>query len=290
MSLDKSSSHHVANTSEANGALGDRVSLKSGVQMPKVGLGVWKCAADEAKDAVREALAIGYRLIDTAYVYDNERDVGDALQETALPRSEIFVTTKVWTSDHGYDKTLRAFDESLANLRVDYVDQYLSHFPVEGRRVETWKALVDLKKSGRVRSIGVRNYMPSHLEEIIQATGVAPDVNQIEFHPYLFQSELLSYCRGRGIQVVAYSPLTHGLKLQDPKLAQIAGRYGKSPAQILIRWSLQHGLVVIPKSVRPDRIRANADVFDFSLSRADMETLDGFNEDLRTCWDPTDVP
>lgn len=266
------------------------VTLNDGVLMPLVGLGVWKCFESEARDAVTAALTAGYRHIDTAFFYENEREVGEAVRASGLSREAVFVTSKLWTTDHGYERALKAFDASAENLGLGTVDLFLSHFPVSRRRVETWKALIELKKAGRVRSIGVSNYTITHLREIMDATGVPPSVNQVELHPYLTQRELVAFCKAAGIQVVAYSPLTHGLKLKDPKLAAVAARYGKSPAQILIRWSLQHGYGVLPKSSDPQRIVANAAVFDFTLSEADMQTLDGFNEDLRTCWDPTATP
>ncbi len=267
------------------------VLLNDGVPMPRLGLGVWKCTDGEARDATLAALSAGYRHVDTAYVYDNERDVGEAVRAAVPPRDAVFVTTKLWTTDHGAGKAAKAFEESATNLGLGAVDLFLSHFPVSGRRVETWKALLELKKTGKVRSVGVSNYTIRHLREIMDATGVAPSVNQIELHPYLTQPELTAFCAKAKIQVVAYSPLTHGLKLGDPKLLAIAAHHpGKSAAQVLIRWALQHGYGVIPKSANPRRIFENAQVFDFALSAADMAALDGFNEDLRTCWDPSEVP
>jgi len=243
-----------------------------------------------AKRAVAAALKLGYRHIDTAAIYGNEKEVGEALRESGVERRDVFVTTKLWNMDHGYDTALAAFDASLARLGLDEIDLYLSNFPVAQRRVPAWKALATLAKSGRARSIGVSNYTVRHLQELMAQTGVVPAVNQVELHPYLYQKELLEFCRAQKIQVVAYSPLTHGQRLGDPRLVQMAERLGKTPAQVLIRWGLQHDLVVIPKSSRPERIEANAQVFDFRLSDLDMKILDSFHENLRTCWDPTDEP
>ncbi len=277
-------------TRPALSGVDDVVMLAGGVAMPRLGLGVWKCDENEARDAVISALRGGYRMIDTAYVYDNEREVGAGIAQSGVPRSSVFVTTKLWTTDHGRDQALSAFDESLANLGLEQVDQYLSHFPVTGKRVETWKALLELQKSGRTRSVGVSNYTIRHLQEIMDATGVAPAVNQVEFHPYLFQAELLEFCRAHKIQLVAYSPLTHGLKLKAPELVEVARSVKRTPAQVLIRWALQHGVVVIPKSSREARIRENAAVYDFELGDVAMATLNGFDEELRTCWDPSETP
>jgi diketogulonate reductase-like aldo/keto reductase len=238
--------------------------------------------------------------------------VGAAIRKSGIPREQIFVTTKLWNSDHGNPE--RALETSLHRLKMDYVDLYLIHYPVR-RRIQSWHALELLRERGKARSIGVSNFTVSHLTELLRETKCIPAVNQVEFHPYLYQRDLLEFCRRSGIVLEAYSPLTKGERLKDRKLVAIANKYptspregansqsrpsilgkfsrhsnSKSPAQILIRWALQHGLVVIPKSANPKRILENADVFDFEISRADMELLDGFNEDLRTCWDPTHAP
>lgn len=270
--------------------LGATVTLHNGVKMPRLGLGVWQCPGPVATRAVKAALAIGYRHIDTAMIYGNEKDVGVALREAGVPRDQLFVTTKLWTADHGYDEALRAFDLSLKKLGLDYVDLYLSHFPVAGKRVDAWKAMATLLKDGRCRAIGVSNYTVQHLDDIIGKTGVIPTVNQVEFHPFLYQRELLQYCQSRKIQVEAYAPLTHGKRLDDRRVVMIAERHERTAAQVLLRWGLQRGLVVIPKSQRPERIEENGAVFDFELSDGDMRQLDGLNENLRTCWDPSDEP
>lgn len=266
------------------------ITLHNGIKMPRLGLGVWQCPGPVATKAVKAALALGYRHIDTAMIYGNEKEVGAAIRDSGVTREHIFVTTKLWTVDHGYDEAQRAFDASLERLGLDYVDLYLSHFPVAGKRVDAWRGMSQVLKNGRCRAIGVSNYMELHLNDIIDATGVIPTVNQVEFHPYLNQVNLLKFCQDRKIQVEAYSPLTHAKRLDDRKLVIIAERHERTPAQVLIRWGLQTGLVVIPKSQHPERIEENGAVFDFELTDGDMRVLNGLNEDLRTCWDPTDEP
>ena len=268
-----------------------KVKLNNGVEMPIFGLGVYQARrGKETQEAVLNALKAGYKLIDTASMYENEEDVGEALRKSGIPREEVFITTKLWNSDHGYDKTLTAFERSRKKLGLSYVDLYLIHWPVEGLRNESWKAFETLLKEGECRAIGVSNYMIWHLEELLNNLSTVPAVNQVEFSPYLYQKELLDFCRSHGIQLEAYSPLTKGYKLNDPKLVAIASKYSKSPAQILIRWALQKEVVVIPKSSRKDRILENADIFDFTISSKDMKVLDSFNEDLRTSWDPSTAP
>lgn len=271
--------------------LGSTVRLANGVAMPRLGLGVFQSRrGGETRRAVREALALGYRLIDTAAIYGNEADVGAAVKESGLPRAEIFVTTKLWNADQGYEASLRAFDRSLKSLGMEYVDLYLIHWPVPELRLESWRALEKLLQESRCRAIGVSNFTVAHLRELLQTSPTVPAVNQVEFHPFLFQERLLTFCRFHDIQVEAYSPLVKAHRLDDARLATLAHRHGKTAAQILIRWSLQHDLVVIPKSVRRERIAENADVFDFELSPADLAPLDALNENLRMAWDPTEVP
>ncbi len=272
-------------------SLESRVTLNDGTKMPVLGLGVWQASAGrETRTAVTTALQVGYRLIDTAKMYANERDVGAAVRQSGIPREEIFVTTKLWNSDNGYEAALRAFERSRRELGLDYVDLYLIHWPVPGLRDESWKAFVKLHEEGLARSIGVSNYTIRHLEEMHPATSVPPSVNQVEFHPFLYQNDLLEFCRGRGIQLEAYSPLVRGRRLTHRVITEIAATYNRTPAQILLRWSLQHGLVVIPKSVRPDRIRENAAVFDFELKRDDMDRLDSLDERSHVAWNPDDQP
>jgi len=268
-----------------------RVELSHGGPIPIFGLGVYQTGAGEGtRDAVTWALEAGYRHIDTAALYANERDVGEAVRSSDVPREEVFITTKLWNSDHGYDAALRAFDTSLNELGLEYVDLYLIHWPVEGLRRESWRALEKILEQGRSKAIGVSNYTVAHLEELLNQCDTTPAVNQVEFSPFLYQTVLLEYCRFHGIQLEAYSPLTKGLKLKEPRLEAVARNYGRSTAEILIRWSLQHDLVVIPKSAKRDRIVQNAAVFEFELSDQDMSTLDAMNENLHTSWDPTDAP
>lgn len=271
--------------------IGSRVKLNSGVEMPLLGLGVYQTPPGRVtEEAVKYALKIGYRHVDTAALYGNERSVGEGVRGSGIPREEVFVTTKLWNSDHGYERAMRAFETSLRNLGFEYVDLYLIHWPVGGLRDETWRALNELKRRGLCRAIGVSNYTIRHLEELLRGSSEVPDVDQVEFNPFLYQKELLRFCRENRIEVEAYSPLTRGYKLSDPIIVEVSRRYSKSPAQVMIRWGLQHQLVVIPKSARPERISENADVFDFELSGPDMRRLDSLKGELRTDWDPTDAP
>ncbi|WP_019534443.1 aldo/keto reductase [Paenibacillus ginsengihumi] len=266
--------------------IADTTVLNNGVKMPWVGLGVWKTKeGDEVIQAVKHAIRAGYRSIDTAAVYGNETGVGTAIKESGVPREELFITTKVWNSDQGYDTTLRAFDESLRKLGLETIDLYLIHWPVKGKYKETWKALIQLQKEGRVKAIGVSNFQVHHLSDIIEDSGVVPAVNQVEFHPLLNQAELRAYCKEKGIQLEAWSPLMQG-NLDQPLLSELAAKYGKSPAQIVLRWDLQHGVVTIPKSINEQRIRDNADLFDFVLSDEDMAKIDGLNQNKRFGPDP----
>ncbi len=268
-----------------------RITLSDGAKIPVLGLGVWQAGAGkETRKAVSAALESGYRLIDTAKLYGNERDVGAAVRESGIPRDEIFVTTKLWNSDQGFESALRAFEGSRRELGLEYVDLYLVHWPVPQLRNESWKALVKIREQGLARSIGVSNYTIPHLEELLAATPVPPSVNQVEFHPFLFQRELLEYGQKHHIQLEAYSPLTRGRHLKHPLIKEIAAKYGRTLAQILIRWGLQHGLVVIPKSVRPERIRENADVFGFEIKSPDMARLDALDERSHLAWNPDDLP
>lgn len=271
--------------------MGSRITLNDGTKIPVLGLGVWQAAAGkETRKAVSFALESGYRLIDTAKLYGNERDVGAAVRESGIPREEIFITTKLWNSDQGFESALRAFEGSRRELGLDYVDLYLIHWPEPRLRQESWKALLKIREQGLARSIGVSNYTIPHLEELLPTTPIPPSVDQVEFHPFLYQRDLLEYCRKHRIQLEAYSPLTRGRRLKHPVITEIAAKYGRTPAQILIRWSLQHGLVVIPKSVRPERIRENADVFGFEIKAPDMARLDALDERSHLAWNPDDLP
>jgi diketogulonate reductase-like aldo/keto reductase len=263
--------------------------LNTGASIPQLGLGVWQTPRGEAtRHAVASALRLGYRHVDTARIYGNERDVGLGLHESGVPREQVFVTTKLWNDDQGFDSALRAFDASLGRLGLEYVDLYLLHWPVPGQRLESWRALERIHAEKRARAIGVSNFMPSHLEQLLARAHVVPAVNQIEVHPFLQHRETRALCAKRGIVVEAYSPLTHGRRLGHPTVKSVAERVGRSPAQVLIRWAIQHGMVVLPKSAREARIKENAAVFDFELDAAAMNALDACDEGLATGWDPRD--
>jgi diketogulonate reductase-like aldo/keto reductase len=261
--------------------------LRDGGAIPRVGLGVYQSPRGEpTRAAVREALALGYRHVDTARVYRNEADVGAAVRESGIPRDEIFVTTKLWNRDQGYDRAVRAFQESLDELGLDTIDLFLLHWPVGGKRLDAWRALETLHGEGRVRAIGVSNFLVSHLEELLAVAKVVPAVDQIEVHPFHQQRETRALCAAHGIVVEAYSPLTRGQRLGDPALAQISAEVGRTTAQVLLRWGLQHDLVVLPKSTRAERIRENLALFDFALTAAQMAALDALEEGQATGWDP----
>lgn len=267
------------------------VKLDNGVEMPVLGLGVYQSPPGKiTQNAVRWALKLGYRLIDSARIYGNESDVGEAIRASNIPRREIFVTTKLWNSDQGYESTLRAFDSSLRRLGLDYLDLYLIHFPVPEVRAESWRAMEEILRNGKCRAVGVSNFMTNHLDDLLDQSDLVPAVDQVEFHPFLYQKPLLEYCRKHGIHIEAYSPLARAEKLKHPVIVAIAAKHSKTAAQVMIRWGLQHGLSVIPKSVREERIRENSQVFDFQLSDEDMQRMDSLNENLRTNWDPTAVP
>ncbi|EMJ91927.1 aldo/keto reductase [Leptospira alstonii] len=271
-------------------ALNQAVTLNNGILMPILGLGVWKTkSGKECKEAVLDALEAGYRHIDTAKIYSNEEDVGKAIRESGIPRKEIFITTKLWNADQGSDKTRKALETSLEKLGIDQVDLYLVHFPVTSIRTDSWKELEKAYHDKLCRSIGVSNYTISHLTELLKNSQITPAVNQVEFHPFLNQIDLLEYCKKHKIQLEAYSPLAHGQKVDDPKIVNIAEKYEKTPAQILIRWAIEQKIVVIPKSTKKERIVENSKVFDFEITKEDMKTLNSLDENFRTCWDPSEV-
>jgi methylglyoxal/glyoxal reductase len=263
--------------------------LHNGVKMPWFGLGVFKVKeGEEVVSSVKAALQNGYISIDTAAVYKNEEGVGQGIKEAGIPREELFITTKVWNADQGYESTLQAFETSLNKLGLDYLDLYLIHWPGKDKYLDTWKALEKLYKDGRVRAIGVSNFKIHHLESLINQAEIKPMVNQVEYHPHLTQEELLEYCKKEGIQVEAWSPLKQGELLSDPIINRIAEKYNKTAAQIILRWDLQNGVVTIPKSVKESRIIANASIFDFELTVEDMEKISALNKNERVGPDPDD--
>jgi methylglyoxal/glyoxal reductase len=262
--------------------------LNNGVRIPWLGLGVWRAGNDdETETAVRTALELGYRSIDTAAAYENERGVGRAIRASGVPRDQIFVTTKLWNDDVRQGRAEAAFDESLQALGLDYVDLYLVHWPIKGKIVEAWKTLEKLQRSGRVRAIGVSNHLVPHLEELLARAEIVPAVNQIEFHPYLQSPALVEYCRAKGIQVEAWSPLMQaGPLLKDRTLTAIAQKHGKSLAQVILRWDIQRGVVTIPKSVKRHRLAENAEIFDFTLADDDMAEIAKLDRGQRAGPDP----
>ncbi len=264
------------------------VPLNDGRTIPQLGLGVYKVAGDRTAETVRVALEAGYRHVDTAALYRNEAEVGEGIRQAGIPRNELFVTTKVWNDRHGYDETLRAFDESLGLLGLDRVDLYLIHWPAptQDRYVETWRALERIAADGRATSIGVSNFEPHHIDRLLAESGVTPAVNQVELHPWLPQAELRAYDEAHGIRTEAWSPLARGRILGNPVLDRLAAKHGRTPAQIVLRWHLELGNVVIPKSVTPERIRENLDVFGFSLDADDLAAVATLESGERTGLHP----
>ncbi|MHC8515713.1 aldo/keto reductase [Sporosarcina sp. ITBMC105] len=261
--------------------------LNNGIAMPQLGLGVYKMTnAEETVKAIQTALQYGYRAIDTASIYENEVETGEAIRLSGIPREELFITSKVWNAEQGYDETLRAFEQSLKRIGVDYLDLYLTHWPVADKYVDTYRAIERLYEEKLIRATGVSNHHIHHLKRVFEVANVKPMVNQIELHPKLTQEPLRRFCNDHDITVTSWSPLARGQLLDDPVLTQIGLSYGKTPAQVIIRWHLQHGLVVIPKSVTPERIRLNIDVGDFQLTKADMMKIDALNRDERTGTNP----
>ena len=268
-------------------SMSDRTTLNNGTQMPWLGFGVFQIEDGQVvEEAVAYALESGYRSIDTASIYGNERGVGKAIRESGIPREDIFLTTKLWNDDQRKRRGQDAFKESLERLETDYVDLYLVHWPVVGCYVEAWEAMEEIYAGGRAKAIGVSNFLIPHLEEILASGRTVPAVNQVEFHPYLVQPELLRFCQEHDIRVEAWSPLMQGKIVEVPAVAELAKRYGKTPAQIVLRWDLQHQVVTIPKSVRPARIRENADLFDFELTDEEMSLLDRLDQGKRVGPDP----
>jgi methylglyoxal/glyoxal reductase len=269
----------------------DKAVLNNGVEMPWMGLGVFKVEeGPELVNAVKSAIKLGYRSIDTAAIYGNEEGVGQGIREgmtaAGLSRDDLFVTSKVWNSDLGYESTIKAYETSLQKLGLEYLDLYLIHWPVEGKFRDAWRALETLYKEGRVRAIGVSNFQVHHLEELLKDAEIKPVINQVEYHPRLTQEEVKAFCRENGIQLEAWSPLMQGQLLDNEIISAIAEKHGKSAAQVILRWDLQNGVITIPKSTKEHRIAANASIFDFELSADEMEQISSLNQDLRVGPDP----
>ncbi|MEK5160794.1 aldo/keto reductase [Paenibacillus sp. FSL R5-0527] len=270
----------------------DFVTLNNGVKMPQLGFGVWQVKDEEATAAVAKALEVGYTSIDTAMIYRNEVGVGKAIKQSSVPRENLFITTKVWNADQGYDNTLRAFDESLERLGLDYIDLYLIHWPTPkfDQYVDTYKALEKLYRDGRAKAIGVCNFEIEHLERLLNETEIKPVLNQVECHPHLSQNELKAFCAKHDIFIEAWSPLEQGGDvLKDPVVMEIAEAHGKTAAQVVLRWHLQNNTIVIPKSVTPSRIEENFNVFDFKLADSDMERINKLNINRRKGSNPNEM-
>ncbi|GAB6521140.1 aldo/keto reductase [Bacillus cereus] len=265
--------------------------LNNGVEMPWFGLGVFKVEeGPELVEAIKSAIKAGYRSIDTAAIYGNEKAVGEGIragiEATGIAREELFITSKVWNADQGYETTIAAYEESLKKLGLDYLDLYLVHWPSEGKYKDTWRALETLYKEKRVRAIGVSNFQIHHLQDVMKDAEIKPMINQVEYHPRLTQKELQVFCKEQGIQMEAWSPLMQGQLLDNETLQEIAEKHGKTTAQVILRWDLQNGVITIPKSTKEHRIIANADVFNFELTKEDMEKIDALNQNHRVGPDP----
>lgn len=262
--------------------------LSDGREIPQFGLGLYKVADAAAAGLVEGAIDLGYRHVDTAALYDNERGVGEGMRASGVPREELFVTTKVWNDRHGFDETRRAFDESLEKLGLDYVDLYLIHWPApqQDKYVEAWDALLKLREEGLTRSIGVSNFEPHHIDRLVQHSSVLPVINQVELHPWLQQEGVRGYNTSLGILTESWSPLARGRVLRDEAIVALAHKHGKTPAQVVLRWHVQEGLIVIPKSNSLERVRENADIFDFQLDAQDMAAIDRLDDEIRTGLHP----
>ena len=271
-------------------SIDSRVKLNSGTEIPVFGFGTYQLTGEKrVKEALRAALETGYRLIDTAQMYGNENLVGDVIRQSGIPRKEIFITTKLDNDQHGYDKAKQSFDKSMDRLQLDYVDLFLIHWPVEGLRLESWRALVDIYNQGGAKAIGVSNYTIRHLKELFDNSETKPAVNQVEFNPFNFQDDLLSFCKEEGIRIQGYTPLSRTNKFNNDTIQELSGKYSKTPAQIMLRWALQHNVIPIPKSSHAERIKENAHVFDFFIEDQDMEKLDSLHENYRLALDPHEI-
>jgi diketogulonate reductase-like aldo/keto reductase len=259
-----------------------------GQTMPAIGFGTGEIAPDDAKEIVLMAIQAGYRLIDTARIYDNEQGIGEAVRESGIPRHDFFITTKLWNDDQGYDSAAAAYEVSLGRLGLEYADLYLIHWPATSRRLESWRALTDLKKQGRVKAVGVSNYTVRHLEEVLETSAVTPSVNQVEFHPFIYEQQkpLLEFCKRHSILVEAYSPLMRIAKNVHPTIQSIATQLDKMPAQVVLRWCIQHGTVPLPRSQDQKHMQQNIEVFDFELDERAMQSLNHLSDGERVTWDP----
>ncbi|KAI9032446.1 aldo/keto reductase [Hyaloraphidium curvatum] len=264
-----------------------KVKFNDGHEIPILGLGVYQAKGKECYQAVKWALEAGYRHIDTAELYGNEKEVGKAVVDSGVPRSEVYITSKVWNSSQGYNQTIKACKDSLKRLGTDYIDLYLIHSPQEGTRKDTWRAMEQLQKDGLVKSIGISNYGVKHIKEMDAYATVKPAVNQLELHPFLQRREIVAECQKRGIAVEPWGSITRGQKFGDPRLQKIAEKHGKTPAQVLLRWAIDHNYIVLPKSVHQDRILSNADVFDFKLDKDDLDEMAKWDSGGNVGWDPT---
>lgn len=268
----------------------EKVVLHNGVKMPAFGLGVYKVEEGiQIEETIKTGLEIGYRLIDTASFYKNEEGVGRAIRNSGISREELFITTKVWNTDQGYESTLKAFETSMEKLGLDYLDLYLVHWPVKGKYIETWRALEKLYREGRVKAIGVSNFKIHHLEDLLKNSEEKPVVNQVELHPLLSQEDLREFCQRHNIKVEAWSPLARGRFLDEPVLKKIADSHNKSSAQVILRWHLQNQIIAIPKSVTASRLKENADIFDFELTPEEMKVINGLNQNQRFGADPDNI-
>jgi len=259
--------------------------LNNGFEIPVLGFGTWTLKGDIVGKAIKWALEAGYRLIDSASFYKNESDIGAFLAQTNIPREELFITTKVWDSEQGYNETIEAFKRSIKKLRLDYLDLYLIHWPRD-QFLNTWKAMEELYQEGKIKAIGVSNFTVEHLKTLLNHSEITPMVNQVEFHPFLYQKDLLEFCKAHNIRLEAYSPLTKGRKLSHPLLQELSKKYKKTPAQILIRWGIEHRIIEIPRSSKKTHIAENANIFDFFIDKSDMKQLNNLNADFRAVNDP----
>lgn len=259
--------------------------LSNGVEIPALGFGTWQVKGDTCYHAVREALNVGYRHIDTAWIYRNEKEVGRAIKDSGIDRKDLFITTKCWNDHRGYENTLRAFNESCENLQTDYLDLYLLHWPKPLDK-ESWKAIEELYLAGKIRAIGVSNYHKHHLEDLYTTAKIKPMVDQVEYHPRLTQEPLMKYLKDENIQMQSYSPLMRGGVMEIPLLQELAKKYNKSISQIVLRWNIQNGVVVIPKSVTPSRIKENFEIFNFEIEEEDLLKINSLNDNFRTGSDP----